>query len=43
MVAAISDYSERIEAELRAYNEVEQVHDLPLVHTSAGTRTHARH
>jgi SAM-dependent methyltransferase len=33
MVAAISGYSERIEAELRAYNEVEQVHDLPLVHS----------
>jgi ubiquinone/menaquinone biosynthesis C-methylase UbiE len=33
IVAAIDGYKARITAELRAYNEVEEVHDLPLIHS----------
>ncbi len=33
MVAAIDGYAARVSAELRAYDEVEEVHDLPVAHS----------
>ena len=38
MVAAIDAYASRVKAELRYYDEVEQVHDLPFVHHYWGAK-----